>query len=175
MLQCRALAAGRTIITGSASGRFSRPGPRPALDEMEILARALKILLLRKVRDVDDEGIALPARAGIAISLANVGGQMGTSVHDDVPLPPLSLTYVVEHRDSAGCLDDPVCALAPDARQPGGQTSHRRRALLRTVVAIYRYQVVTGRGFGEAQRGRRIVFAAGTAAVLDPAGLGRLQ
>jgi hypothetical protein len=42
-------------------------------------------------------------------------------------------------------------------------------------VAIDRYQVVTGRRFGEARRGCRIVFASGAAAVFDPAGLGRLQ
>src|SRR5215468_5421856 len=105
---------------------------------MQVLARALKIRLRAEVRDIDDEGVALPVPTRIAIPLADAGRQMGAPVHDDVPLPPLSLTYIVEHRDTSWRLDDPVRALASDPRQPGGQAADRRRAVLRSIVAIDR-------------------------------------
>src|SRR6266853_74578 len=99
----------------------------------------------------------------------------GDHVSEGVPRPPLSLTHVVDHRDAARRLHDPGRALASDPRQPGGQAADRRRAVLRTIMAIDRYRVVAGRALRESRRGRRIVFAAGTAPVLDPASLGRLQ
>src|SRR5215471_15313948 len=40
-----------------------RRGPRPALDEMQVLARALKVSLRAEVRHVDDKGVALPVAA----------------------------------------------------------------------------------------------------------------
>src|ERR1700674_690378 len=82
------------------------PGPRPALDEVQVLTGALKIGFLTEVRDIDHECVALPVATRIAKPLADVAGQVRTSVHDDVPLPPLPLTYVVEHRNTAGCLHD---------------------------------------------------------------------
>src|SRR5215470_11600447 len=100
---------------------------------------------------------------------------MGAPVHHDVALPPLSLAHVVEHRDAAWRLHDPVRALASDPRQPGGQAADRRRAVLRTIMAIDRYRVVAESALRESRRGCRIVFAAGTAAVLDLASLGRSQ
>src|SRR5258708_2881634 len=142
---------------------------------MQVLARALKIRLRAEVRYVDDEGVVLPVPTRIAIPLADARRQMGAPVHHDVALPPLSLTHVVEHRDAAWRLHDPVRALAADPRQPRGQAADRRRAVLRTIMAIDRYRVVAGGALRKSRRGRRIVFAAGTAAVLDPAGLGRSQ
>src|SRR5262249_39960031 len=108
------------------------------LDQMQVLTRALKIRLRTEIRYVDDEGIALPVPARIAIPLADAGRQMGAAVHHDVALPPLSLTHVVEHRNAAWRLHDPMHAVTSDARQPGGQTANRQRAVLRTIMAIDR-------------------------------------
>src|SRR6266853_5846711 len=141
----------------------SRPDPRPALDQMQVLARALKIRLRAEVRYVDDEGVALPVPTRIAIPLADAGRQMGAPVHHDAALPPLSLTHVVEHRDAARRLHDPVRALASDSRQPGGQAADRRRAVLRTIMAIDRYRVVAG--------GRSANRGEGVASYLPPAQL----
>src|ERR1700720_4707801 len=91
-------------------GVFERvwSGPRPTLDEVQILTRALKISLRTEVRHVDHERIAVPVATRVAIPLTNSGRQVRTSVHDDVALPPLALTHVVEDRDAAGCLHDPA-------------------------------------------------------------------
>jgi hypothetical protein len=43
-----------------------RPGASPALDHVQVLARPLKIGLWTEVRDVDHEGIAVPAAACIS-------------------------------------------------------------------------------------------------------------
>src|SRR5262245_5799369 len=111
------------ILDGDNVFEGVRRGPRPALDQMQVLARALKIRLRAEVRYVDDEGVALPAPTRIAIPLTDAGRQMRAPVHHDGPLPPLSLTHVVEHRDAAGRLHDPVGALASDPRQPSGQAA----------------------------------------------------
>src|SRR6516165_5812549 len=47
-----------------------------------------------EVSDIDDEGITLPMATRVAVPLADVGRQMGASVHDNVPLKPLALTHV---------------------------------------------------------------------------------
>src|SRR5262249_60802208 len=65
-----------------------RPGPRPALNQMQVVARALKIRLRAEVRDIDDEGVALPVPTRIAIPLAGAGRQMGAPVPHDVWLAP---------------------------------------------------------------------------------------
>src|SRR5438094_6803399 len=142
---------------------------------MQVLARALKIRLRTEVRDVDDEGVALPAPTRIAIPLADAGRQMRAAIHHDVALPALPLTHVVEHRNASWRLHDPMRAVAADPRQPRGRAADRRRGILRTIMAIDRYRVVAGSALREARRGCRIVFAAGTAAVGDLASLGRLQ
>ena len=52
------------------------PGPRPALDEVQVLARARDIGLRAEVRHVDDQRVALPMPARIAVPLADVGRQV---------------------------------------------------------------------------------------------------
>ena len=52
-------------------------GARPALDQMQILARALKIRLRTEIRHVDDERIAFPMAARVAVPLADQGGRCG--------------------------------------------------------------------------------------------------
>src|ERR1700683_1886864 len=114
----------------------SWPGACPALDHMQILARPLIIGLRAEVCHVDDERIALPMAARVAIPLADVGRQMRASVHDDVSLPSLPLAHVVEHRDAAGGLDDPAEAAAKRGSkfgQPASQTAVRQCAVLRTI------------------------------------------
>src|SRR6266567_342000 len=108
-------------------------GPRPALDHVQILARPLEIGLRTEIRHVDHQRIALPAPTRVAVPLANAGGQMRTAVHDDIALPSLALTYVVEHRDAAGRLHDSSKADAigdrskgADLRQPAHQAAHRQ-------------------------------------------------
>src|SRR5262249_54245643 len=85
-------------------GIFKRrgAGPGPASHPVQILARSLKIGLRAEIRHVNHEVVALPAPTRVAVPLANAGWQMGSSAHDDVALPPLALTHVVEHRDPAG-------------------------------------------------------------------------
>src|SRR5260221_8222783 len=92
-----------------------RAGPRPALDQVQVLAGALKISLWTEVRHVDHERIAFPMAARVTIPLADVGRQVGTPVHEDVPLPASPLTHVVEHRDAPRGLHDPPEAPAERA------------------------------------------------------------
>src|SRR5262249_54466268 len=97
-------------------GIFERigAGPHPTLNEVQILTRALKVGLRTEVRHVDDERVAVPVTARVAIPLADVGRQVRASVHDDVALPSLALTHVVEDRNAAGRLHD-----APEAAAVG--------------------------------------------------------
>ena len=108
-----------------------RPGPRPTLDEVQVLARALVIGLGTEVRHVDDERVALPVTARVAVPLADVRRQVRAPVHDDVALPPLALTDVVVDRDAARRLDDPAEAAVVGAEfgQPAGQAALRRAKL----------------------------------------------
>src|SRR6516164_2514854 len=71
-------------------------GPRPALNQAQVLARSQKIGLRTEVGHIDDEGIALPVAARVAVPLAAIGRQVRAPVHDDIPLPPLPLAHVVE-------------------------------------------------------------------------------
>src|SRR5262249_30206070 len=87
-----------------------RPGARPALDQMQVLARALVVRLRAEVRYVDNERIPFPVTSRVTVPLAHIGRQVRTFVHDDVALPPLPLTYVVEDRDAARRLHDPAKA-----------------------------------------------------------------
>src|SRR6266702_7425736 len=158
-------------------GVFERgwPGARPALDQVQVLARALIIGLRTEVRYVDDEGIALPVATRIAVPLADAGGQVRTPVHDDVALPPLPLTHVVEDRDAAWCLHDSPEADVAKLGQPPGQAALRQRGVLRTIVAIHARGVVARREFRESRRLRRIVLASVTRRLLVFARQGRLQ
>src|SRR5262245_37947576 len=102
-----------------------RPGPFPALDKAQVVARALIIGLRAEVRHVDDERIALPAATRIAVPLADAGRQMRPPVHHDVALPPLALAHIVEDRDTAWRLHDPAEAAGrgPKLGQPEGQAA----------------------------------------------------
>src|SRR6266446_1293774 len=163
------------IFDGHGIFKRGRSGPRPALDQMQVLPRALIIGLRTEIRHVDDEGIALPVATRIAVPLADAGRQVRTPVHDDVALPPLPLTHVVEERDAAGCLHDSPEADVAKLGQPAGQAALRQRSVLRTVLAIHARGVVPGRKFRESRRGRRIVLASVTRRLLVLARLGRLQ
>src|SRR5437016_4425007 len=130
-----------------------RAGPCPALNQMQVLARALIIRLRTEVCHVDHKRIALPMAARIAIPLADARGQVGASIHDNVALPALALAHVVEHRDAAGCLHDAAEAAGRRAKfgQPERQAAVRQRAVLRTVMAIDAYRIVTRRRVRESR------------------------
>src|SRR5262249_34149621 len=112
----------RRIVDRNRVFKCIRTGPRPALDQMQVLAGALIIGLRAEVRHVDHEGTAFPMPARVAVPLADTGRQMGTSVHDDVALPALALANVVEDRNAARGLHDPAEAAGrgPKLRQPEG-------------------------------------------------------
>src|SRR6266849_1816249 len=167
----------RGILNGDLVCERRWPGPRPALDQMQVLPRALKIGFRTEVRHVDHKHIAVPAATRVAVPLADAGRQMWTSVHNDVALPPLSLTNVVEDRDAARRLHDPAEAADPACklRQPAGQAAVRWRTVLRPIMAIHACEVVTGRKFRKTRRGRRIILATVTRRLLIFTRLGRLQ
>src|SRR5262249_54740812 len=127
------------VFDGDLVGEAIGAGPRPALDQMQALARASIIGFRTEIGDIDDEGIALPAATRVAIPLADTGRQVGACVHDDIPLPPLPLAHVVEHRDAAGGLHDPPEAPAEGGSefgQPKGQAAISQSSILWTVEAI---------------------------------------
>src|SRR5713101_1585909 len=135
----------RRIFDGHDVLERSRPGPRPALDQVQVLARAPIIGFRTEIRHVNDEGIALPMAARVAIPLADVSRQMGAPVHDDIPLPALPLTHIVEYRNAAGRLHDPAEAPAECGAklgQPARQAALRQTAVLRTVIAVHAHGVV---------------------------------
>src|SRR6266545_2913453 len=86
----------------------ARTSAPPALDQMKVLTRALVVRLRTEVGDVDDERVALPTPARIAIPLAHAGRQMRPPVHDDVALPALTLSDVIKDRDTTRRLHDPA-------------------------------------------------------------------
>src|SRR6266576_5366205 len=102
---------------------------------------------------------------------------MRVSVHDDVALPPLALTHVVEDRDATRRLHDPPEAAVVGSKfgQPAGQAALRQRTVLRTIVAIHARGGVARRKFGKSGRARRIVLPSATGRLLVLAGLSRLQ
>src|SRR5215470_1789794 len=95
----------RRIFHGDDIFERGWPGARPALDKVQVFARPLKICLR-----------------------AEVGRQVRTAAHDDVALPSLALTYIVEDRDAARRLHDPAKAAgrAAELRQPAGQAPVRQ-------------------------------------------------
>src|SRR5437763_1186678 len=112
------------------------PGARVSLDEMQILPPAAKIDLRAEVRYVNDERVALPTAARVAVPLADAGRQMRPPIHDDIALQSLPLAHVVVHRDAARSLDDaPEAAAGPVAEfeEPKSQTAVRERSVLGTV------------------------------------------
>src|SRR5712692_3217947 len=98
---------------------------------------------------------------------------MRTPVHDDVTLPPLPLARVVEHRDAAGRLHDPL-----EPAKVGYHGRHapiRQTAVFRTVEAILACDVVKGRRVVIPWRGLRVVLPAGTGSLLVLARLSGLH
>src|SRR5262249_12630576 len=116
-----------------------RPRRRPTLDQVQVFTRPLEVGLRAEIRYVDDEGAALPVSARVAIPLTDAGRQVRAPTHDDVALPPLALTDVVEDGDAARGLHDAAEAAntAAELRQPGGQAAVGRRAILRTLMAVH--------------------------------------
>src|SRR5215470_8545074 len=66
-----------------------RPGARPPLDQVQVLARAKEIGFRTEVGHVDYKRAALPMAARVTEPLTNAGRQVRASVHYDVALPPL--------------------------------------------------------------------------------------
>src|SRR5712675_1047451 len=166
------------IFDGHDVFKRGRGGPRPALGEVQVLARAPIVGLRTEIRHVNDEGAALPMAAGVAKPLADASRQMGAPVHDDIALPDLPLTDVVEYRDAAWRLHDAAEAAAECGSklgQPARQAALRQTAVLRAVIAVHALGVVARRKVGASRRGRRIILAAATARRLAFACLGRLQ
>src|SRR6266446_1535620 len=149
------------------------PGAGPALYQVQVFPRPLEIGFRTEVGHVDHKRVALPMAARVAEPLTDAGRQVGASVHDDVPLPPLALIQVVEHRDAAGRLHDSAIASAEQASkigQPAVQAAVCQPVVLRTIAAIETHKVtrvVARRRFCESRRGRRIVLASGTHRRLD--------
>ena len=145
---------------------------------MQIFARALVIGLWAEIRNVDDQRIAFPMTAGIAVPLPDIRRRMWTAVHDDIALPALTLTDVIKHRDAAGCLDDAAKASAEGGTEFGqaaGQAAFREGNILRIVVAIIPSGDITRRWCLAQRRGFGIVFSACAGRLLILAGPSRLQ
>src|SRR5579863_406864 len=103
---------------------------------------------------------------------------MRTSVRDDVPLPALPLTHIIENRDAAWCLHDPPKTPAVGSSkfgQSAGQATISQRTVLGIVVTIHPSGVVTNRQLGASRRRHRIVLAAAAGHRPGPAGFGCLQ
>src|SRR5215471_7526963 len=124
---------------------------------MQVLACAPIIGFRTEIRHVDYERIAFPMAARVAKPLADVSRQMGAPVHDNISLPALPLTHVIEHRDSSGRLHDSAKASAECGSKlgkPTRQAALRQTAVLRTIVAVHAHGVVARRKVC-APRGRR--------------------
>src|SRR5438876_4462201 len=106
----------RRVFDRDLVGEGLWPGAHPALNQVQVLARSKYIGFRTEVGHVDHKRVALPTAARVAVPLTDVGRQVGAPVHDDVPLPPLSLTHVVEDRDAARRLHDPAEAAGGAAK-----------------------------------------------------------
>src|SRR4029077_11076538 len=135
------------------------PRARPSLNEMQVLARPKDIGFRTEVGHVDDQRVALPMAGGVAVPLADVGRQVWAAVHDDVALPSLPLTHVVEDRDAARRLHDPAKAAGRPAElgEPTCEAALAQRTVLRPVVAVHARRVVTRRQLSKSRRACRVV------------------
>src|SRR5260370_4801471 len=119
-------------------------GARPALNQVQVLARSEHIGFRTEAGHVDHKRVALPIAARVAEPLPDARRQVGAPVHDDVALPPLALIHVVEDRDAAGRLHDAAEATAEEAAelgQPAVQAAVCHTIVLRTVTAIKTHKV----------------------------------
>src|SRR5204863_4834627 len=98
------------------------------LDEMQVLAGSLIVGLRREVGDVDDERVAVPVAARVAMPLADVRGKMRRAGDWNHALPAF-----IEDRDRAGRLHD---LLHAEVRKPAGEASLTESEIFRTVRAI---------------------------------------
>src|SRR5690348_14993714 len=140
-------------------------GARPTLDEMQVVARAQEIGFGAEVRNINDESIAVPVAARIAVPLADACGKMWASVHNDVALPALALTDVIKHGDAAGRLHNAAEAAAVGCSEFGQAASEatvRQGAIFRIIVAIHARGIVARRRIRAVHGGRGIIFSAGT-------------
>src|SRR4051812_47436402 len=112
---CPWLRPNARVIHGNGIFELARALSCPSLDQVQVLARALIVGLRTEVCHVDDQAIAVPVAARVAIPLTDAGRQMRPAVHDDVALPALALADVVEDRNAAGGLHD-----AAETAAPGG-------------------------------------------------------
>src|SRR5262249_11726582 len=157
------------------------PGARPALDQVQILARPEPVGLGTEVGHVDHERVTFPVPARVAEPLTDAGRQVRTSIHDNVALPALALVHVVEDRDATRRLHNAAKAAAEQAAelgQPAAQAAILQAVVLRSIAAVEARNVagmIARRWFGKSRRGRRVVFAAGANRLLVLARLGRLQ
>src|SRR5712671_1289436 len=175
LLDCPRTRPHRRIFDRDLVGECPWTGAGPALDQVQVLARAKDLGFRTEVGHVDHERVALPTAAGVAVPLTDAGRQMRAPVHRDVALPPLPLTHVVEDRDAARGLHDTTKTASGAAkfRPSGGQAALRQRTVLRTVVAIHPRGIVARRSLGAPRRWRWIVCPAGTARQFVLAGIGR--
>ena len=123
----RPVSPGLISMTDSWSRSISRQNRARRTRSPPCLPRTLVIGLGTEIRHVDHERSALPAAARVAVPLAYVGRKVRAPVHDDVTLPPLPLTDVVEDRDAARRLHDAAEAAVVGSKfgKPAGQAALR--------------------------------------------------
>jgi hypothetical protein len=61
----------RWIVDRDLVAERPGPRPRPTLDQVQVFTRPLEVSLRAEIRHVDDEGVALPVPAGVAVPLAD--------------------------------------------------------------------------------------------------------
>ena len=144
---------------------------RVAFDQAPVRARFAEGELGREVGGLDDQGVALPAAARIAVPQTDPGRRMAAAQVDGA-LVSLALPGVVADGDGVLALHD-----AAEPVQVGRAPRHAPVAqalILRAEVAVHAAGVVEGNDVEPARR-RRSVLPAGAAAAADTAGLGAAQ
>src|SRR5258706_16332716 len=109
---------------------------RPALDEVQVLTRALELGLAAEVRHVHDQRVPFPTTARVAPPLPHVWRQVRIGRHRYDALPALSLPRVVEDRDSVWRLAD--LSEATEVWQGACHASLAKRSILGAVSPIDR-------------------------------------
>ena len=80
-------------------------GQGEPLDEMEALGGSAVVAVLREVAGLDDQGVAVPAAARVAVPLADGVGEMGAPVEGD---DPRVVERLADERHGVGRLDELV-------------------------------------------------------------------
>src|SRR5260221_13462216 len=99
-------------------------------DQVQVLMRALKVSLMREVRDVDHQRVALPPAARIPLPEPDARRQVLAAVDrnradETRPLPPVNRDADLPRR-----LHDPIVGV--ELRQSAGQTPLHQRTIFRT-------------------------------------------